>query len=102
MIERKERVCRETDEKIYQPKIHSENIKELYRIGQETGLPITVLVDYAVRGYIKAYEKRKAEQLKAEVEWNIENKSHEQEEPEDQDITDYLEPYQNDPYGENY
>jgi hypothetical protein len=101
----KERVCRDGDEKIYQPKIHSENIRELFRIGRETGLPITVLVDYAIRRYIANYEetKQKNELLRDEVEWGWEHRNDEKaEEPEADDLTDYLEPYQNNPYGENY
>jgi hypothetical protein len=101
----KERVCRDGDEKIYQPKIHSDIIRELFIIGQETGLPITVLVDYAVRSYIATYErgKRKKELLRDEVEWRMQNEHDDKlEESEADDLTDYLEPYQNDPYGEDY
>lgn len=101
----KERVCRDGDERIYQPKIHADNIRELFRIGQETGLPLTVLVDYAVRSYIATYErnKRKKELLRDEVEWGMQDKhDEEQNEPDPDDLTDYLEPYQNNPYGEDY
>ena len=33
----KERVCRDGDEGLYQPRIHSDRIKDLFRIGQEAG-----------------------------------------------------------------
>ena len=71
----KERVCRDGDENVYQPRIHSDRIKELYTIGQETGLPLTVLVDYALRSYVNAYqeEKRRREALANEVSWKMEN-----------------------------
>src|SRR4030042_6032310 len=101
----KERVCRDGDERIYQPKIHADIIRELFRIGQETGLPLTVLVDYAVRSYIATYEKnkRKKEILRDEVEWGMQQEHDEKlDKPEADDLTDYLEPYQNDPYGEGY
>lgn len=66
-----ERVCREGDETIYQPKIHADRIKELYKIVIETGLPMTVLVDCAIRSYIAAFyeEKKKREETIASYEW---------------------------------
>lgn len=39
-----ERVPRRDDEGLYQLRIHSRWIRELYRINLETGEPITVLV----------------------------------------------------------
>ena len=70
-----ERIKRHSDENLYQPKIHSDRIKELYIIGQETGLPLTVLVDYAIRSYVIAYEEdqRKEQEAKSEAEWRLEN-----------------------------
>ena len=50
-----ERVDRRNDKKIYQPKIHSERVRELYRIKETTGIPMTVLVDMAVREFIASY-----------------------------------------------
>ena len=50
-----ERITRQDDERLYQPRIHSRRIRELYRIGQETGEPITVLVDQAIADFIEAY-----------------------------------------------
>lgn len=43
-----ERVNRQTDEKLYQPKIHSDRIRSLYQIKKLTGIPRTVLVDLAI------------------------------------------------------
>jgi hypothetical protein len=51
-----ERINRQADEKIYQPKIHSSLIHELYKIKTITGLPITVIVDQAIREYLGKYE----------------------------------------------
>ena len=48
-----ERVRRDDDERLYQPGIHSRWIRELYRIGQRTGLPITVLVDKAIQQFVE-------------------------------------------------
>lgn len=58
----KERIDRQDDENIYQPKIHSDRIRELYELSQETHLPMTVLVDYALRGYFQAYQEEKNKQ----------------------------------------
>lgn len=49
-----ERVNRKDDEKLYQPRIHSKRIRELYKLGEETGLPMTVLVDLAVRNLVSS------------------------------------------------
>ena len=46
-----ERVERHDDESLYQPRIHSRWIRELYRIGQQRGMPITVLVDKAIQEF---------------------------------------------------
>lgn len=51
-----ERICRKDDESLYQPQIHSRNIKLLYVIKQETGIPMTVLVDRAVRDLVESYD----------------------------------------------
>ena len=42
------RIDRKNDESLYQPKIHSERIRTLYRLKQETGKPMTVLLDQAI------------------------------------------------------
>jgi hypothetical protein len=49
-----ERIIRDADEHLYQPAIHSDLIKELYRIKTETGIPLTKLVDMALRDFIDA------------------------------------------------
>lgn len=51
-----ERINRQTDERLYQPKIHSDRIKELYLLKLMTGIPLTVLVDKAIQELIAAYE----------------------------------------------
>jgi len=51
-----ERVSRQVDEKVYQPKIHSSLIREIYKISEMTGLPMTVIVDKAIREYLGKYE----------------------------------------------
>lgn len=43
-----ERIDRKNDERLYQPQIHSERIRTLYRLKQETGKPMTVLLDQAI------------------------------------------------------
>jgi len=99
----KERVCRDGDENLYQPKIHSDRIKELYIIGQETGLPLTVLVYYAIRSYVDAYqeEKRKREYLDDEVAWKLDSEHDEDFEIQSLDDFEDLSTYL-DPYGEDY
>ena len=42
------RISRKDDERLYQPKIHSERIRTLYHLKQETGKPMTVLLDQAI------------------------------------------------------
>ena len=78
----KERVCRENDEATYQPKIHKDRISELYKIGMETGLPMTVLVDYALRSYVKAYneDKEKTREAIIECEFRMDEKGDDQQE----------------------
>lgn len=50
-----ERVIRENDERLYQPKIHSDRIRQLYQIKEATGLPMTVLVDRAIEVFLQIY-----------------------------------------------
>jgi hypothetical protein len=47
------RIDRSGDERLYQPQIHSSRIRELYKIGQQIHLPLTVIVDRAIEEYIK-------------------------------------------------
>ena len=51
-----ERIERRDDERLYQPRIHSRRIRDLYRIGQETGQPMTVLVDQAIAEFVDAHQ----------------------------------------------
>jgi len=51
-----ERINRQDDENLYQPKIHSIRIRSLYRISEDTNLPMTVLVDLAIKEFIEKYE----------------------------------------------
>ena len=44
-----ERMRRHDDERLYQPRIHSQRIRKLYRISKEIEESITVLVDQALR-----------------------------------------------------
>ena len=53
-----ERIDRKTDEDLYQPKIHSERIRELYRLKEISGLPMTVLVDTAIKEFITNHKIR--------------------------------------------
>jgi hypothetical protein len=49
------RISRKDDEFLYQPKIHSDRIRELYNLKQETGIPMTVLLDLAIRDLKASY-----------------------------------------------
>src|SRR5687768_10259559 len=49
------RIDRNEDESLYQPKIHSERIRALYQIKQATGKPMTVLLDEAIREFAASY-----------------------------------------------
>ena len=51
----KERIDRASDENLYQPKIHSERIRSLHQIKEITGIPMTVLVDIAIREFLESY-----------------------------------------------
>lgn len=75
----KERISRQDDENFYQPKIHSDRIKELYVLSQETHLPMTVIVDYALRSYYQAFQKEKEEREQGaqNAEWKMENEGDE-------------------------
>ncbi len=54
-----EKIDRKTDQKVYQPRLHAEQVRELYQVKLETGLPLTVLLNRAVREYLIAYETGK-------------------------------------------
>ena len=49
------RIDRSGDESLYQPKIHSERIRALYQLKQQTGKPMTVLLDQAIRELADSY-----------------------------------------------
>ena len=49
------RIDRKDDEFLYQPRIHSERIRALYRLKQETGKPMTVLLDQAIQDFAASY-----------------------------------------------
>ena len=49
------RIDRKNDESLYQPKIHSERIRALYRLKQETGKPMTVLLDQALQDFAASF-----------------------------------------------
>ena len=51
-----ERINRQEDENLYQPKIHSKRIRSLYWISTITNLPMTVLVDLAIKEFVERYE----------------------------------------------
>lgn len=52
------KIDRSNDERIYQPRIHSRRIRELYQIGQEFHLPLTVIVDQALESYINQLNQK--------------------------------------------
>ena len=52
-----ERITREGDWNVYQPKIHAERISELYKVKLITGLPMTVLVDEAIKQYVARFKE---------------------------------------------
>jgi hypothetical protein len=56
-----ERIDRHDDEGLYQPKIHSRWIRELHAISQETGVPITVLLDRALKEFTVSYRTLQGE-----------------------------------------
>ena len=49
------RINRKGDESLYQPKIHSDRIRTLYGLKQETGKPMTVLLDQAIHDLAERY-----------------------------------------------
>ena len=49
------RINRKDDESLYQPKIPSDRIRSLYRLKQETGKPMTVLLDQAIQDFEASY-----------------------------------------------
>lgn len=52
-----ERISRKNDRRCYQPRLHSDRVKELYDLGQTVNQPITYLQDLAVRKFVREYDK---------------------------------------------
>jgi hypothetical protein len=52
------RIDRKNDENLYQPKIHSEKIRTLYRLKKETGKPMTVLLDQAIQNFAASFGRQ--------------------------------------------
>lgn len=51
-----ERMSWRDDERLYQPRIHSRRIRQLYEVAQETDTPLTVLVDQAISEFLSRRE----------------------------------------------
>jgi hypothetical protein len=49
------RIDRKNDENLYQPKVHSDRIRELYNLKLVTGMKMTVLLDQAIRDLSASY-----------------------------------------------
>lgn len=49
------RIDRKNDKSLYQPKVHSDWVRELYNLKQATGLLMTVLLDQAIRDLAANY-----------------------------------------------
>ena len=60
-----ERINRQGDERVYQPKIHSKLIREIYLMGERTGLPMTVIVDQAIREFLEKYETKVDQEIQS-------------------------------------
>ena len=56
-----ERMSWHDDERLYQPRIHSRRIRQLHQISEETGEPMTVLVDQAIGEFVERYRLRQME-----------------------------------------
>jgi hypothetical protein len=56
-----ERISRHDDEHLYQPRIHSRWVRELHKISEATGEPMTVLVDRALREFTQRHSPRDQE-----------------------------------------
>jgi hypothetical protein len=66
-----ERINRKADENLYQPKIHSERIRSLYRLKLVTGIPLTVLLDMAIQKFLEDQEKKIGEETRKYEEESI-------------------------------
>lgn len=65
------RISRKDDERSFQPKIHSKRIRTLFSLKEETGKPMTVLVDEAIRELAESYRTDNLEEPQMEVERDI-------------------------------
>jgi len=68
------RINRKDDESLYQPKIHSKRIRTLHSLKEETGKPMTVLLDQAIRDLAESYrtdnlEEEPVMEEAKEIEW---------------------------------
>jgi hypothetical protein len=54
-IDMEKRISRKDDESLYQPKIHSKRIRSLFSLREETGKPMTDLVDQAIHELVESY-----------------------------------------------
>lgn len=52
----KERMSWKDDERLYQPRVHSKRIRELHKIAEISGQPMTTVVDQAIAEFV---ERRK-------------------------------------------
>lgn len=51
-----ERMTWHDDEWLYQPRIHSRRIRQLYEVAQEADTPLTVLIDRAIGEFLARRE----------------------------------------------
>jgi hypothetical protein len=70
----KEKINRQDDEKLYQPRIHSDRIRSLYQIKLVTGIPLTVLLDMAIEKFLEDQGIKIGEQIKEYGERNTDRK----------------------------
>ena len=54
----RERMVWEADERLYQPRIHSDQIRGLHRISEQVGQPMTILVARALDQFIDVMNEK--------------------------------------------
>jgi len=81
-------------EHIYRVKLEDEQVMRLAKIEKEYHIPISNLINYSIGKFCEAVEKRKLEREEHQEDNELDS------DPED--LSTYLESYQNDPYGEGY
>ena len=52
-----ERMTWDGDERLYQPRIHSQRVRDLHQISEELGEPMTVLMDRALAQFVVRYRQ---------------------------------------------